>query len=200
LKNEIQNYEDKAVEIAERLAKNRTLPDPQKISHEQLKEEYKKLEKEHQEQIFLIEAGKIEIINKNNRLNSLNNDIQNLKSEISGLEQKLSTKRGEICGLEKKINELKLVMDRNEQEINNLKEEINRLEAEKQRLENKISEIREENKIEVNKLIDEKSELGSQLIKKISEAEQAKIDIGQLEGKILGLKNTIDSKDRELEG
>jgi len=90
-------------------------------------------------------------------------------------------------------------MENQEREINILKEKINRLEAEKQRLESKISEIREENKKEVNKLIDEKSELGSQLIKKISEAEQAKIDIGQLEGKILSLKSIISTKDRDLE-
>ncbi|CAG8786483.1 31119_t:CDS:2, partial [Racocetra persica] len=84
--------QEKAVEVAERLKKNRTLVSPEKASLEELRQECSELQKERQ-------------------------DAENLKQEAANLGKILHTKRTEILELVRKLNKLENDMTNLEQQL-----------------------------------------------------------------------------------
>ncbi|CAG8829386.1 19239_t:CDS:2, partial [Gigaspora margarita] len=181
LQTEVNNYQEKAIEVAKRLKENRTLVSPEKVSLEVL-------EKERKAHLILIGASQVEIQNKTSRLNFLKTDIENLKQEAANLGKVIRTKRSETFDLVKKLNKAHNLMTELERELAETRAEVERLKEEKEHLEeekknlvakiekreNKISEkdkelvrlryFKSDNEDKVNAYDDLKKELANQRI------------------------------------
>ncbi|CAG8822989.1 22661_t:CDS:10, partial [Gigaspora margarita] len=179
LQTEVNNYQEKAVEVAKRLKENRTLVSPEKVSLEVL-------EKERKAHLILIGASQVEIQNKTNRLNSLKTDIENLKQEAANLGKVIRTKRTEIFDLVKKLNKAHNLMTELERQLAETREKVEQLEQDKSH----------DNEDKVK----EHGELKEKIILKDAEIRSKQTEINNRDSQLTAEKSTLQTEKETLEG